>query len=215
MAPATTAVVMPEVADCFAYAASLTGADRCPRTLKLAFNELKDDGAIIISRFLSQFPTLTSLDLGMDDNPLTISFATILQSSLRSFLQHLKCMRLLVTTYRTGFNGIGDAGAAALANSLSTNSTLKVLHLSGNSITFTGFEALSKALELNTTLVSIYLSGNSGNSNGAAALADSICKNKSLKALCMNGNNVRDTGALSIGNMLRSNRALTHLNLVC
>lgn len=55
---------MLDVGDCFAYAASLTGVDRCPRTLKLAFNELKDDGAIIISRFLSRFPSLTSLDLG-------------------------------------------------------------------------------------------------------------------------------------------------------
>lgn len=43
----------------------IDGSDRCPRTLKLAFNELKDDGAIIISRFLSQFPSLTSLDLGI------------------------------------------------------------------------------------------------------------------------------------------------------
>lgn len=69
---------MLEAVDCFAYAASLTGVDRCPRTLKLAFNELKDDGAIIISRFLSQFPSLTSLDLGKElTNFLTGSFSVV------------------------------------------------------------------------------------------------------------------------------------------
>jgi hypothetical protein len=55
---------MVEVDDCLNFATAFEGNDLCPRTLKLAFNELKDDGAIIISKFLSQFPSLTSLDLG-------------------------------------------------------------------------------------------------------------------------------------------------------
>ena len=114
----------------------------------------------------------------------------------------------------TGFNDIGDAGVEALARSLEDNSTLEILHLSGNAVTASGLLFLSKALKLNTTLVSLYLSGNSGSATGAAALAKSLHTNVSLQVLCLNGNNVQEEGAFCIGEMLKINRALTHLNLV-
>lgn len=116
--------------------------------------------------------------------------------------------------YLAGFNDIGDAGVEALARSLEDNSTLQILHLSGNAVTANGLRFLSKALEVNTTLVSLYLSGNSGSTAGARALAKSLHTNVSLQVLCLNGNNVQEQGALCIGEMLKINRALTHLNLV-
>lgn len=200
------------VSDCLKYATALRETDRCPRTLKLAFNELKDEGAIIISKFLSEFPSLTCLDLGTKsyNRNSRLLFVHSFPSPLirKDRNQSNQC------NYLVGFNDIGDAGVEALARSLEDNSTLQILHLSGNAVTANGLRFLSKALEVNTTLVSLYLSGNSGSTTGACALAQSLHTNVSLQVLCLNGNNVQEQGALYIGEMLKINRALTHLNLV-
>lgn len=70
--------------------------DLRPKTLKLAFNELKDEGAIVISRFLSRFPTLTSLDLG--NVSLTLSFSRLLQ-----FFVLIDCICFLLLPHTNSF----------------------------------------------------------------------------------------------------------------
>ena len=194
---------MVEVDDCLNFATAFEGSGRCPRTLKLAFNELKDDGAIVISRFLSQFPSLTSLDLGNATIILILPLTLLFPNSWPNVFTHLE-----------GFNSIGDAGTEALASSLAVNSTLKVLHLSGNAVTASGFMFLSKAMQVNSCLVSLHLTGNSGNIEGAAALAESLYLNSSLQVLSLNGNCIKEHGAYCVGEMLKTNRSLTHLNLV-
>lgn len=83
-----------------------------------------------------------------------------------------------------GCNDIGDAGASALAITLSQNHTLQVLDLHSNE---TG-------------------------GDGACALAGTLCMNNSLNILDLRGNLVGgDDGATSITEMIRSNKNIEML----
>ena len=51
-----------------------------------------------------------------------------------------------------GGNGIGDTGAASLADALKSNTTLTWLYLSGNGISNDGLASLKRTLESNKKL---------------------------------------------------------------
>ena len=65
-----------------------------------------------------------------------------------------------LTTLDLGSNGVGDAGAGALARALETNATLVMLVLSENRVGDAGARALVKGLEKNTTLETLEMSDN-------------------------------------------------------
>lgn len=57
-------------------------------------------------------------------------------------------------------NRLQDEGVCSLAEGLEKNSSLKILKLSDNSITYFGAEALLRALERNDTILEVWLRGN-------------------------------------------------------
>ncbi len=67
-------------------------------------------------------------------------------------------------------NGIGDAGATALATALQTNTTLTSLNLECNGIGAAGATALATALQTNTTLTELNLEHNDIRDVAAVAL---------------------------------------------
>merc|ERR1711935_1238093 len=66
-----------------------------------------------------------------------------------------------VTTWDLHGNRIGDAGAAAIAEALKTNTAVTFLGLKNNNIGDAGAAAIAEALETNTAVTSLSLDGNS------------------------------------------------------
>jgi len=117
------------------------------------------------------------------------------------------------TELNLGYNSIGDAGAAALAEALKANKMLTNLYLYGNSIGDAGAAALAEALKANTMLTALYLDSNSIGDAGAAALAEALKANKTLTALYLSSNSIGDAGAAALAEALKANTMLTALYL--
>ena len=82
---------------------------------------------------------------------------------------------------RLSGNNIGDAGAAAIANAIAVNASLKSLELFGNQIGDAGAAAIANAIAVNASLKILALEGNKIGDAGAAAIANAIAVNASLK----------------------------------
>ena len=78
-------------------------------------------------------------------------------------------------------NEIGCDGAHLLSQSLHTNTTLKVLNMSGNNIGDAGGCSLAKALSINKGLVLLYLDGNPLKETSVQQLIHSLQHNHTLK----------------------------------
>lgn len=97
---------------------------------------------------------------------------------------------------------------------VSRHSSLQVLHLSYNRISDQNeIEALAQALTTNTSLTHLYLDHNNIDSEGAASLARALGDNETLQVLQLSSNQVCDDGARSLAVMLANNTTLTKLCL--
>ena len=75
------------------------------------------------------------------------------------------------------------------------NTTLKVLDLNVNEITFKGCEAIAKYLSAEScTLESLHLANNKCSDYGAKAIAQALAVNKSLIHIDMTYNQINDMG---------------------
>jgi hypothetical protein len=108
---------------------------------------------------------------------------------------------------------VRDAGAAALATVLATNTTLRKLKLYGNRIGPIGARSLAAALHNNATLTSLDLGGNNIGAEGARSLAATLDNNATLTSLYLDGNNIGAEGAQSLAATLDNNATLTILHL--
>ena len=133
--------------------------------------------------------------------------------ALCSALAQPGCAALIAL--RMGGNNLGDAGAAMLAATLSSNRTLQVLDLRGNGIKHTGAVALGAALGTDgMALRALHLGGNPwGASGGARALADGLARNASLTTLRLGSCNVGEDGVRSLAAALRVHPGLRTLAL--
>ncbi|XP_022808222.1 NLR family CARD domain-containing protein 3-like [Stylophora pistillata] len=118
-----------------------------------------------------------------------------------------------LTTQQDETNRPGDAGIAALAESLGRNNSLKRLDLSGNNIGDAGARALAECLRDNKSLTKLCLSSNGISDDGAVALAQYLKGNASLEKLDLSRNNIADAGAAALADCLRDNTTLTTLKL--
>ncbi len=93
-------------------------------------------------------------------------------------------VKLSLRSYENGVS-ISDDGLRALSTGLSRNTTLRSLHLSGNTaITAVGFRALKQYFSSpSCALENLYLNRINIGDEGAHALADALGRNKSLKRL--------------------------------
>ena len=108
---------------------------------------------------------------------------------------------------------IGDDGAAALGECLKCNKTLTWLYLSFIDISGAGAAALGECLKYNTSLTKLNLDGNGIGEDGAAALGECLKFNTSLTKLNLDGNGIGEDGAAALGECLKYNTSLTKLNL--
>ena len=92
----------------------------------------------------------------------------------------------------------GDAGAAAIAEALNTNTTLERLELSGNAVDAAGAAALAEALASSTSLKALNLSDNYVGAAGALSLASALRQNQSLVELRARANELGDEGVGAI-----------------
>ena len=94
------------------------------------------------------------------------------------------------------------------------NTTLKVLDLNANEITFKGCEAIAKYLKgENCTLESLHLANNKCSDYGAKAIAQAISTNKSLLHIDMTYNDINDLGLTMFAQSLAHNQTLMSFKL--
>eukprot|EP00435_Cladocopium_sp_Y103_P074236 s374_g47.t1 len=110
-------------------------------------------------------------------------------------------------------NHIGERGAEALAEGLKSNRSLGWLELQNNNIGDRGTEALAEGLKSNRSLGWLELESNNIGDPGAEALAESLKSNGSLRWLFLQGNNLGDRGAEALAAGLLQNRSLWRLSL--
>ena len=104
---------------------------------------------------------------------------------------------------------IGDGGAKAIGQALTTNITLTTLDLRNNQIGDRGAKDIGQGLATNTSLTTLDLGNNLIDSEGAKELATSI----SLAILDLRNNKIGDGGAKAIEQWLATNTTLTRLVL--
>jgi Ran GTPase-activating protein (RanGAP) involved in mRNA processing and transport len=111
-------------------------------------------------------------------------------------------------------NNIDNAGAAALGDVLTSNTTLTCLNLVMNKIGNEGAVALGDALTSNTTLTYLGLCVNNIGNEGAVALAEALKGNTSLTELRLDNNAIGEEGASSFKSVLKKcNTTLTGLHI--
>ncbi|KAF9276164.1 hypothetical protein BGZ68_010214 [Mortierella alpina] len=110
-------------------------------------------------------------------------------------------------------NSIGDSGARAISEALKTNSTLIILDLVGNSIKDDGARALSEALKINLTLTSLDLRSNLIGYDGFLILFEVARTNPTMTTLDLRGNLIVDNSALAFSDALRTNSTMLTLDL--
>ena len=109
---------------------------------------------------------------------------------------------------------IGSVGAEALAKAIGLNIALKKLDLSKNYVCYIGAKALAEVLNCNTILEELDLSCNEIGSVGTEALAQAVVSNTALKKLDFTVNDVGDVGAIALAQALHSNSSLEVLELL-
>jgi hypothetical protein len=112
-----------------------------------------------------------------------------------------------------GGSSITNLGAAAIAKSLSINTTLTYLDLWGSRICDVGAIALAEALSMNTALITLNLINNGIRVEGAKALAKALEKNTTLKVLGLGDSAIDVEGAEALAKALEKNTTLTTLYL--
>ena len=110
-------------------------------------------------------------------------------------------------------SAIGESGAVALAKAMEKNSTLTELDLSFNEIGDSGAAALAKAMEQNSTLTHLALLNNKIGVPGATSLAQAVEKNSTLTKLYLSNNKIGDSGAAALAKAVERNSTLTELVL--
>ena len=168
--------------------------------LDLSHNEIGDQGAVALAKALESNRTLTYLDLEHWDLP---GFNPIKELSfLLRGVDHKR-------------KRIGDAGAAAFAETLRSNSVLARLNLQNHRIGNAGAAAIGQSLKSNCTLTHLCLRGNRIEGVGVATLGHAVQVNRGLVNLDLRSNSLIESGAqaASLAQGLRLNSVLTHLDM--
>ncbi|CAM9904207.1 unnamed protein product, partial [Choristocarpus tenellus] len=112
-------------------------------------------------------------------------------------------------------NCIGADGAAALANMLKVNRTVRTLSLEWNGIgtSLQGVESLARALQVNCSLTSLVLCNNKITAQGAYVLAQALRGNCTLKELDLRWNEIGNSGARALRDSLDVNIAISTIKL--
>ena len=95
-----------------------------------------------------------------------------------------------------------------LATAIAKNTTIKVLDLQHNNISYQGIKLLADTLKENKTITHLSLGNNNIGDEGAEYIADMLAGNKSLQWIGLGNNNIGDKGAESIAASLVVNTGI-------
>jgi cortexillin 1/2 len=147
--------------------------------LNLENNKINDAGIAHLATALAAKPAITSVNL----NGNQIGAAGV--KSLKDQIGHNE---RVFTRLHLNNNKLGDAGAAAVATLLSSNSTITHVHLSGNGIGDAGVASLCQAISPDSLVVELDLSNNDLTSAGASHIQKLLQKNTTIVKINLSGN---------------------------
>jgi len=184
--------------------------------LKLAYNDLGDEGVAIIASALlrdGKHHQLSVLDLGF--NSIGDKGCGALAVNCLAGNYNLQ------TLYLSG-NQIGEKGALSLAGAILHGTGLQILHLSANSIGPSGMKAIAGAIAKNDSrwtetaatsgeclvrrMEELHLGSASITSDGFVAVPAMLLSNTALKSLCVSNNNLDDRDMLLLSQALTQNK---------
>ena len=102
-------------------------------------------------------------------------------------------------------NAIGTDGAKALAELLTTNTSITKLDLGNNRITTEGIKALVEAIKSNNSITSLNLNSNSIDDEGAKSLAELIQTSATVVKINLAGNKITAKGAKYLAEAIKAN----------
>ena len=105
-------------------------------------------------------------------------------------------------------NAFYNVGASAIADTLTVNSSLRMLNLENNGIHNKGAAAIANALIVNSSLTSLNLKKNRMESEGAFVIAKMLNLTSSLTSLDLSGNAIWMDGTTSLAEILRFHPSL-------
>lgn len=127
--------------------------------LKLGYNDLRDEGAVVIAKALQCCPNANTTTIPKQHHHANL------------------------TVLDLGFNTVGNVGVEALAvHALAGNYTLETLYLSGNVIGPKGAFSIAAAILHGTGLCKLHLAGNQIGAVGIKAIAGAIAESDSRLA---------------------------------
>mmetsp|Transcript_23802 Transcript_23802/g.44234 ORF Transcript_23802/g.44234 Transcript_23802/m.44234 type:complete len:470 (+) Transcript_23802:79-1488(+) len=172
--------------------------------LDLRSNGIEVEGSMALSTLITRSTTLNSLGLAMNGIG-DVGIAAIAQG-----IQHHQCY---LQDLDVSDNRIGHKGAAALSNSLLTNTRLQDLNLAFNSIGSMGAISIASVLDQNVTLRRLSLRRNGIDNMGACAFATKLPTMRGLKELVMINNPIDHEGSRELLQGLRNNMELVYLHV--
>ncbi|TPX36015.1 hypothetical protein SmJEL517_g01750 [Synchytrium microbalum] len=178
----------------------LVKTDAPKRTVALSSEE-----RAVFDTHTKKYPYLNDLE---SKTTVEIQMSNLDSSSIAS-LSALLALPLMVQDLNlscklTESNALGENGAAALAQGLALNKSLKRLYLSNCSLGDTGVKSMAEALSKNTCVDEIYLSQNGITDGGAKLLASALSKNARLQLLSLTENNIADDGASKLADVAKN-----------
>ena len=162
-----------------------------------AHNDRKDLSVEAVeSQLLPLREGATAFDDSTDKLVASTSFVTCLSSN-----SNLKYLR------------IGDDGAAQIAKALTGDSIIRELLLSCCRISDTGATAIGRMLSLSpeSQLVRLDLSGNCITDEGAKSLARGLAQSARLAAVSVAGNRITDAGVAALVSAVLESATVNHL----
>jgi Ran GTPase-activating protein (RanGAP) involved in mRNA processing and transport len=196
-------------------------------------NSIGDDGARALGAGLADLHSLEDLHLednsigdpGLQalveglvhcDNLKYLSLSnntTITASGLRSLSTLLGSDSCSLTTLGLGGISFGDEGAAALADGLKDNISMKNFYIHNNSISDRGLQALVEGLDNCVNLTNLIISGNGSiTASGLRSLSTLLqSESCSLVNICLEGIPFYDEGAAALADALKGNKSMKEL----
>jgi hypothetical protein len=108
---------------------------------------------------------------------------------------------------------IGPVGGCALANMLCVNTTITEFILCNNNVGNRTARAMAEALRTNTTLKYIDMSNALIDDEGVEYLADALMTNTTLKSICLMRNQISDNGALLMLDVMKRKKNLEYVRV--
>ncbi|XP_065890344.1 protein NLRC3-like isoform X2 [Dysidea avara] len=178
----------------------------CLEELYIRNNKLGDDGAVILSYWLTQTNKLRVLDIS--DNIITVTGAIAIANGL-IFNTSIKILDIMG-------NSMGQDVAMAFAEVITKNKLIKELNIAKCEISGTGTVAIANSLLHNTSLEVLNMSDNIMDQNGATAIAEVIMNNDMLKKLSLWSDDTTDEeSVMTVMKSLEYNNSITVLDLPC